>query len=385
MGTWLQVNHGETLRRINGRVNEDGQLDLDLDGLRVKVCGLFKFAAEADFTLTYVDEDGDIVTLVDDEDLRDAMSQSLNPLRIVVKLNERSGRSYTRSSGSSTPMRSPSFQNPVPNLERSVSEILKSVPEPLREALSKISLDLASKASSSVPGLAELVDCFAKTGQSYTNPLSEIQAGTESSTQIVASRSAMRPSMNKEPEALKDGRGNEGSSYINNQKLVLEGIRAVEASVTPDASCDREDKVEKVGGSDYIPKAGDFGWFDSKSVESNLPASGKKAMKAKEPRKPVGVGASASAAGSLEQATMDSRKGFGVGFPSLNLMNECPFTGMPLADDSALPFKRNCSRFPPFSRNYNHGEGLGGIFHRGVRCDGCGVYPITGPRFKSKV
>lgn len=383
MGTWLQVNHGETLRRINGRVNEDGQLDLDLDGLRVKVCGLFKFAAEADFTLTYVDEDGDIVTLVDDEDLRDAMSQSLNPLRIDVKLNERSGRSYTRSSGSSTPMRSPSVQNPVANLERSVSEILKPVPEPFREALSKISLDLASKASSSVPGLAELVDCFSKMGQSYTNPLSEIQAGTESSTQIEASRSAMRPSMNKEPEALKDGRGNEGSSYINNQKLVLEGIRAVEASVTPDASCDREDKVEKVGGSDYIPKAGDFGWFDSKSVASNLPASGKKAMKAKEPRKPVG--ASASTAGSLGQATMDSRNSFGVGFPSLNLMNECPFTGMPLANDAALPFKRNCSRFPPFSRNYNHGEGLGGIFHRGVRCDGCGVYPITGPRFKSKV
>ncbi|KAE9453765.1 hypothetical protein C3L33_14381, partial [Rhododendron williamsianum] len=366
----IKVNHGETLRRINGRVNEDGQLDLDLDGLRVKVCGLFKFAAEADFTLTYVDEDGDIVTLVDDEDLRDAMSQSLNPLRIDVKLNERSGRSYTRSSGSSTPMRSPSVQNPVANLERSVSEILKPVPEPFREALSKISLDLASKASSSVPGLAELVDCFSKMGQSYTNPLSEIQAGTESSTQIEASRSAMRPSMNKEPEALKDGRGNEGSSYINNQKLVLEGIRAVEASVTPDASCDREDKVEKVGGSDYIPKAGDFGWFDSKSVASNLPASGKKAMKAKEPRKPVG--ASASTAGSLGQATMDSRNSFGVGFPSLNLMNECPFTGMPLADDAALPFKRNCSRFPPFSRNYNHGEGLGGIFHRGVRCDGVG-------------
>ncbi|XP_058193808.1 protein JOKA2-like isoform X2 [Rhododendron vialii] len=380
----IKVNHGETLRRINGRVNEDGQLDLDLDGLRVKVCGLFKFAAEADFTLTYVDEDGDIVTLVDDEDLRDAMSQSLNPLRIAVKLNERSGRSYTRSSGSSTPMRSPSVQNPVPNLDRSVSEILKSVPEPVREALSKISLDLASKASSSVPGLAELVDCFSKMGQSYTNPLSEIQAGTESSTEIEASRSAMCPSMNKEPEALKDGRGNEGPSYINNQKLVLEGIRAVEASVTPDASCDREDKVEKVGGSDYIPKAGDFGWFDSKSVASNLPASGKKAMKAKEPRKPVGVGASANTAGSLGQATMDSRNSFRV-FPSLNLMNECPFTGMPLADDSALPIKRNCSRFPPFSRNYNHGEGLGGIFHRGVRCDGCGVYPITGPRFKSKV
>ncbi|KAI6675402.1 hypothetical protein NL676_003308 [Syzygium grande] len=26
-----------------------------------------------------------------------------------------------------------------------------------------------------------------------------------------------------------------------------------------------------------------------------------------------------------------------------------------------------------------------GIFHKGIRCDGCGVHPITGPRFKSKV
>jgi next-to-BRCA1 protein 1 len=26
-----------------------------------------------------------------------------------------------------------------------------------------------------------------------------------------------------------------------------------------------------------------------------------------------------------------------------------------------------------------------GMFHRGVQCDGCGVHPITGPRYKSKV
>lgn len=378
MGPWLQVNHGDTLRRINGCVNEDGHLDLDMDGLRAKVRGLFKFAAEVDITLTYVDEDGDIVTLVDDEDLRDAMSQSLNPLRITVKLNERSGRSYTRSSGSSTPMRSPSVHNPVPNLDRSVSEILKSVPEPLLEAVSKISHNLVS-----VPGLAELVDHFSKMGQAYTNPRSDIQPGTESSAQVEASGSAMCPSMNKEPEALKDGRGNEGPSYTNYQKLVLEGIRAVEASVNPDASCDGEDKVR---GCDCIPKAGDFGWFeDGKPVASDLPASWKKAGKSKEPWKPVGAGASASTTVSLGQATTDSRDGFGVGFPSLNIMNECPFTGMPVADGSALPFKHHGSRFPPFLRNHNHSEGLGGIFHRGIRCDGCGVFPITGPRFKSKV
>lgn len=385
----IKVKHGETLRRINGCVNEDGQLDLDMDGLREKVRSLFKFTSEADFTLTYVDEDGDVVTLVEDEDLRDAMSQSLNPLRIAVNLNEKSGRSYTRSSGSSTPLRSPRVQNPVPNLDRSVSEILKSVPEPLRETLSKISHDLASKASSSVPGLAELVDGFSKMGQSYINPISEIQVGTESGTQTEASRSVMCPSMNKEPEALKDGRGNEGPSYKHNQKLLLEGIRAVEASVTPDASsdavCDRKDEVKKIGGCDYVPKAGDFGWCGWKFASSTLPASDEKALKAKEPLKPVCAGTSANTAGSLGQKAVDSRNSVGIVFPSLNLMNECPFTGMPVADDSAMPFKHNGSGSHPFRRNYNHIEGLGGIFHRGVRCDGCGVYPITGPRFKSKV
>lgn len=37
--------------------------------------------------LTYVDEDGDSVALVDDDDLNDVAKQSPNPLRITVKLN----------------------------------------------------------------------------------------------------------------------------------------------------------------------------------------------------------------------------------------------------------------------------------------------------------
>lgn len=41
--TWLQVKYGETLRRFNARVNEVGQLDLDVGGLRGKVIGLFNF------------------------------------------------------------------------------------------------------------------------------------------------------------------------------------------------------------------------------------------------------------------------------------------------------------------------------------------------------
>lgn len=42
-------------------------------------------------------------------------------------------------------------------------------------------------------------------------------------------------------------------------------------------------------------------------------------------------------------------------------------------------------RIPPFKRSHSHSDALNGMFHKGVRCDGCGVYPITRPRFKSKV
>ncbi|XP_075519575.1 protein JOKA2-like isoform X2 [Primulina tabacum] len=53
----------------------------------------------------------------------------------------------------------------------------------------------------------------------------------------------------------------------------------------------------------------------------------------------------------------------------------------------------NVSAAPPkpaslaaaFNRSRSQNDGCGTIFHRGVRCDLCGVHPITGPRFKSKV
>ncbi|KAL6973187.1 hypothetical protein U1Q18_027367, partial [Sarracenia purpurea var. burkii] len=44
------------------------------------------------------------------------------------------------------------------NLNDGVSEISKSVPDPFHEGISKLSLDLATKASSSITGLAELVE-----------------------------------------------------------------------------------------------------------------------------------------------------------------------------------------------------------------------------------
>ncbi|PWA53218.1 Phox/Bem1p [Artemisia annua] len=55
--------------------------------LKEKICRLFSFSSDVVFTMTYVDEDGDVVILATDDDLRDIGRQSLDPLRITVNLS----------------------------------------------------------------------------------------------------------------------------------------------------------------------------------------------------------------------------------------------------------------------------------------------------------
>nr|GMC69932.1 protein NBR1 homolog isoform X2 [Ipomoea batatas]GMD86419.1 protein NBR1 homolog isoform X2 [Ipomoea batatas] len=77
------------LRRFNARYAENDiwKLALDIDQLREKILNLFKLSPDADITLTYIDEDGEEVTLEDNEDLKDVVEQQLDPLRITVELN----------------------------------------------------------------------------------------------------------------------------------------------------------------------------------------------------------------------------------------------------------------------------------------------------------
>lgn len=174
----IKVNYENSLRRFNARVDENENLDLDMVGLKAKILSLFSFPPDADLTLTYVDEDGDVVTLVEDNDLRDVMRQHLKFLRINVSVNgEKSGRSYARSSGSSTPLRSPLGQQPLPDINAIVAEALKTVPDPIREAVSKLSLELASRAASSSLTISDFIDSFTKLGQSYLNTGFQPQVG----------------------------------------------------------------------------------------------------------------------------------------------------------------------------------------------------------------
>ncbi|KAK9278849.1 hypothetical protein L1049_028428 [Liquidambar formosana] len=391
----IKVKYGDTLRRFNARVDENEQMELDMCALRAKILSLFNIAPDADITLTYIDVDDDVVTLVDDGDLHDVMRQCLNPLRINVVLNnDKGGRSHTRSSGSSTPMRSPRVQLPLPdNINIGVAEILKSAPEPIREALSKLSHDWASKAATSAPLFSEIVDCLSKMGQSYLNPGSQFQVGAESNTQNEASQSPMDPSVAEEPKSSKvDGTP---EVFPTNLKVDIGNVsRGVATQVTP-APASVDLNLERP--ADSVPSGS--ATVNVAPVASNVPAGDNR--KEKETEKggeghhsgvSVGAGASKSSGPPMKHyypgpsqtdgfrwCWNSSTSNFG-----LNPFNECPFMGMPVADDSAVN-PVSYPRIHPFKRSYNHCDGMGGMFHRGVRCDGCGVHPITGPRFKSKV
>ncbi|XAR67974.1 hypothetical protein NMG60_11002938 [Bertholletia excelsa] len=391
----IKVKHGNTLRRFNAYVNEDGKLDLDIARLKEKVLGLFSFSPSADFSLTYVDEDGDVVTLVDEEDLHDVMRQSLNPLRITVKLNAEKGlNSGIRSSASSTPVRTPRVQHPFPNLSSNAPEILKSIPDTYRESLSKLAHDLASNSAIPAPLLAKLVDCFTKmehTGNSMNAMGASLNKGVDGTKVGQATSEVVRHATCQEPACK------------TNEKVDLEkGIRDMDPSISPACSSlnvnsgqpgdSSASRCPSENLSSVILCNADCDCKQAAAklqVPSNLPATeNKKVGKSDDLWKSTGV------AGPMNHSTVDFKNTSSGGqsimdfkstiscgtleakFPSLNPVNECQISGLPVAGDPDVPSMQHDSHTPPCKGSY---------CHVGIICDGCEANPITGPRFKSKV
>ncbi|KAK7330542.1 hypothetical protein VNO77_24737 [Canavalia gladiata] len=174
----IKVKYGDTLRRFSARVDENNQLDLDMVGLRAKICSIFNFNADANLVLRYVDEDGDLVTLVDDDDLRDVMRQQLKFLRIDVHVsNYIGGKPNAGSSGNATPLK-----YPVTNsyLGEDVFDA-NSIPEHVYETLSKLSL---SGGTSTSPDLVNAANSISKIRQSHPRFQHQDAAGTRSKTGV---------------------------------------------------------------------------------------------------------------------------------------------------------------------------------------------------------
>ncbi|KAB2609273.1 hypothetical protein D8674_012441 [Pyrus ussuriensis x Pyrus communis] len=349
----IKVQYAETLRRFNASVNENNQLDLDMVGLREKILSLFNLHPDADITMTYIDEDGDEVTLIDDGDLHDTMRQKLKFLKIFVQINNDKS---AKSSGSSTPLRSPQGPPPVPNFDAGAA--LKSLPEPFREFASKFPLELASKAASSSPVFTELVDWFSKMGLSYLIPDAQVQTEGDSGKQSGASGSHVAPSAAGNSNDLKgDGKS----------KPILKSA-AEESSTKKGQATDSVNVTKDVGMSDPpLHATVDLNFLPTDSyLSGSTPVNG------------------APAGSSFH--TSDARKESkelpnGLLNIQKKLHNKKPFgCGTPIANDSATPA---ASRRIPFKRI--HSKAMGGMFHTGVHCDGCDCHPIVGPRFKSIV
>ncbi|KAI3785804.1 hypothetical protein L1987_44929 [Smallanthus sonchifolius] len=389
----IKVKFGETLRRFNASIN-DKKLVLDNVMLREKIRKLFSFGSDVQFTLTYVDEDGDVVTLADDDDLHDVVRQSLNPVRITVNLN--SGDS----SGNSTPLRSQN-QLPFQALNFGVSEILKSVPEPLREALASLPLDLASKASSSAPAVSELVE---KMKALYLSQMA-VHPPTAGPSNVNFESSTVNDSkVHVNPEA-----GSSDSKKKEKQiHKVTEGVKfkdvqpprgvdlnvpyfeyeSFQAPVNSTKSVGEGSTTGKSKNtSDGVEKKRDFGPEKKDDISSGS---------LNEPLKHDDLfphyisqhlqdGAMSQVAADIHKNSNDSGSSSNWTQGMLNATNQWPFSGMPLMNDSVTQGHHRHSRSPHWKRHSLVNNGLGTIFHMGVRCDGCGVHPITGPRFKSKV
>ncbi|KAL6579803.1 hypothetical protein OROMI_007827 [Orobanche minor] len=499
----IKVKYGDTLRRFSTQIVQ-GELNLNMDGLREKIISLFSFDPDTELVLTYIDEDEDVVTLASDDDLRDAVKQELDPLRITVNLNAEKNAPSTRLGASQTPLISPRVsqntntagpetfgtsprplyetllkisdgmasktsssnrvQQPVSNLNTGVSQVLKMIPEPVQEYIGKLSDDLApiakitanilSKRASPVPGtMSPAVDHFSKLVLFYMDQLSQSQPVVNSSTEagipesstpaadtrLTDIRSELFSGNNDNLEKIKPeatagnseakNRTAGGAMHESSENIVFQPAngslpnlrRVYPESVINSHSPGRKEllarkmNMNKINGkfrsaNRQAPVENNItGKSSGSSISSsNVPfvvnnsGTVKEVRNSTEPKlgpNPAAVGASVPANGDYVGGTMKS-DGFwknrdsicatnagSLNFPCLKSgfspAYDCPFSGLVTNGSTASP---QCAHEGGlFSGSIHENASNMNIFHRGVRCDGCGVHPITGPRFKSKV
>ncbi|KAM3374607.1 protein JOKA2 isoform X1 [Capsicum galapagoense] len=367
----IKVKYGETLRRFNARVADD-KLGLNIDGLKDKIFQLFNFPPDSELTLTYIDEDGDVVTLVDDEDLLDITRQDLDPLRISVRLNtEKLSRSPRTSSGKSTSFRSPLIQPTFLNIKSSVSDLLKFLPESKSSKILKHSADMASKASSAAAReIAELSKALSVTGLSFLKqdcPVSGVSTGNVRSGESSQAENAEELTFKTAGEP-KNHTGSD-SSKLKSSQPYQNGIQCESLSRSPKPKSylvgGKKEEGNKFGDCHLVGKALGFSYSSASTAGAE-----KRANKQSSENHPGAEPVSAVGLSGMLSNEFRSPSSYSI-------------TGVPVFKNTIQP------RYSPFQipgkTNHNHSDRSASIFHRGVRCDGCGIHPITGIRFKSKV
>ncbi|EES05348.2 hypothetical protein SORBI_3004G200200 [Sorghum bicolor] len=377
----FKVKYGDTLKRFYGCANGN-HFDMNLSALRAKIATAFKFGSDADFILTYTDEDGDIVMLDDDDDLRDAaLRQKLNPLRITVQLKKNQPTDKKDVSAPVKPITQDSlsqimsaieFLKPVQedslaHIKSAIGEAIKSVPEPIPDALAKLSHEILDAAP---PPLAELMKPFAQlmAPNNNGNGPSDVHAeGSSTSSSGVTQTPAPAPA--PVPAEAK-----------NEPKVTPSlGLRAVfkeAASPVPNAG------ASQVQQPSMYPSVEEL-LFPRNSVDKPVCKGKTDAQKWSRPRR------------SLQhpwqyednaKATSDSR----WRIPMYKMPYAPPPPAVPPPGYGPSPHFPYPGRL--LSSGHPYGDLAGNMensaqrsLHRWIQCDGCGVQPIVGPRYKSNV
>ncbi|XP_006652412.2 protein JOKA2 [Oryza brachyantha] len=395
----VKVKFGGTLKRFNACVNGP-HFDHNLAALRSKIASDFKFSPDTEFALTYTDEDGDIVMLEDDSDLCDAViSQKLNPLRINVELKSSSaGLPQTKQQVlDSISQLSTALEDQLGHAKTAIDEALKFVPEQVPIVLAKLSHDLRSKAASSAPSLADLLDRLAK---------------------LIAPKSNMQPSSGKSSSPKADN--SSSSSSGREQTMGNSGLMAISASKPLDMQNSGSTKSLGLKGVliDDIKTQAEPGYpsfVDSFSGWTKVDDIKAQAVPHVATIGHIAPTAHSACASNLPEGLRDDP--FGPNskitgdlnlpyLPPPPLLSRCPVQSPracccpSCAFKSGIPKPDNLSSVCPCGF---YSEGTSSIrnpcrdlidkdksmaqhtLHRWIQCDVCGVTPIAGPRYKSNI
>ncbi|XP_074590621.1 protein NBR1 homolog [Curcuma longa] len=388
----IKVKYGDTLKRFSAHVHGEA-IDHNMAILRKKIVTLFKLSSEADLILTYIDEDGDIVALDDDDELRDAaINQHLNPLRINIclKSNTSSVSNLMKENVSYPTAVLEQEENQSPEIISIINEVLKPVPEPFRSSLSKFSTDFLPKIASSSPVVADIVDHIAKLGIPNVSQSLNSSTGEPSEVPDQVTIQLEDLNINEQSKILKTSAP--ASTILSDPVSSQVDIDRTQASVHSLNLPEFEQASGNPSNNKLLSET-----TDRRNQISNIGRHGKSVIAGPPlfvPPAQTGIqnenySPSAQAGTNAVTAMMDGHKNEQL--PSCaapaGTLDGFSFEGDKQQPSTAdLPFLNGARLIrQPNQRDDGFIDNLLHTFHKGIICDGCGMYPILGPRFKSNV
>ncbi|KAI0516152.1 hypothetical protein KFK09_008824 [Dendrobium nobile] len=401
----IKVNHGDNLRRFNAHMRQQYMLfEYDMTKLRAKISSLFKFSPDAVLELTYTDEDGDVVALENDDELCDAvLYQSLNPLRINVQIKSYStngsysGKSPVKNSDSNSDTGSDKaisacdrFSQLATGLNPTVESSPKSDPEPILRALANIFHEVIQTASTT-PMFSELLSLLSKkqltnvsqsSHKSAGNPV-DISCGTPG---LVYSNTGNEPTVSNHkpqtnfvspiPENIQK------TDEIDHSKQCLRCITYAPVIFDQNTSKEQKEVCDVFRDGKPMAAAAKLPSLSTTMVDYNFMESFDKLN----PNIAPNVLHENSRANMLPCDTTTGRP-----FDSIfsfkqqdgSTSHVDAIGNRTFASSTAFPC--HSPMLHPCERSSSSLDSMPRPFHRGIICDGCGMHPIVGPRYKSTV